>query len=42
MPEDGERIRLYDHTGALIGIYRYGAEKKEFGLIKMFYVRERD
>ncbi len=42
IPKDGERIRLYDHTGALIGIYRYEAEQREYGLIKMFYVRERD
>lgn len=39
---DGQMVRLYDQAGAFIGIYRHEEEQKEYGLMKMFYARERD
>lgn len=42
MPENAENFRVYDSKGAFIGIYRYEEERKEYKLVKMFYLRERD
>ena len=40
--EDGEKVRLYDTKGRFIGIYRYGKDRQEYTVVKMFYLEERD
>lgn len=42
MPEDSENFRVYDSRGTFLGIYRYEEERKEYKLVKMFFLRERD
>lgn len=36
------KVRMYDRKGIFIGIYRYEEEQKEYKLVKMFYIQERD
>lgn len=37
LPENTERLRVYDSKGTFIGIYRYSEERKKFKPVKMFY-----
>lgn len=41
-PENAENFRVYDSKGTFIGIYGYEEERKEYKLVKMFFLRERD
>lgn len=37
IPENTERLRVYDSEGIFIGIYEYSVERKDFKPVKMFY-----
>lgn len=37
LPEDTERLRVYDSEGVFIGIYEYSRERRDFKPVKMFY-----
>lgn len=37
LPQNTERLRVYDSQGAFIGIYQYACAKKEWKPLKMFY-----
>lgn len=41
IPENTERLRVYDSEGIFIGIYEYSAERKDFKPVKMFYENNR-
>lgn len=41
LPENTERLRVYDSEGTFIGIYEYSAERKDFKSVKMFYENNR-
>ncbi len=41
LPENTERLRVYDSEGTFIGIYEYSAERKDFKPVKMFYENNR-
>lgn len=38
---DLEKVRVYDEKESFIGVYQYQEEKKEYTIIKMFYLEER-
>lgn len=40
--EDMKNVRVYDRKGDFIGIYRYDKGQREFIIVKMFYLGERD
>ena len=37
LPEDTERLRVYDSQGGFIGIYEYSKERRDYKPVKMFY-----
>lgn len=39
---DQEKVRVYDRKGDFIGIYRFEEGRREYTIIKMFYLREKD
>lgn len=39
-PKDQDLVRVYDHKGKFIGIYRYEKEKQIFKNVKMFFDKE--